>query len=292
MSKANPEPWSCKTLGRNVFNVEIEAKRNTGWEQSVLLTSDRHWDNPDSNWDLQKAHLDEAKDRKAPVLDIGDFFCAMQGKYDKRACKSKVRPEHQTDTYLNSLVTTAADFFRPWADRLVMVATGNHESAIKKRHEIDLIQMLVGALNAGGCNVCSGGFSGWVRFSFPGSGGRKAINLHYDHGYGGGGPVTKGVIQSNRRANYLPDADIVVSGHVHEQWVLDIQRVRLSQQGKVYHDTQTHVTLPTYKEEYKDGFGGWHCETGKPPKPIGAAWLVFYYSRRKDQILHEIRPAR
>jgi hypothetical protein len=33
------------------------------------------------------------------------------------------------------------------------------------------------------------------------------------------------------------------------------------------------VRTPGYKEEYQDGYGGFHVERGAPPKPVGAAWL-------------------
>jgi len=36
------------------------------------------------------------------------------------------------------------------------------------------------------------------------------------------------------------------------------------------------VKLPTYKDEYGKGEGGWHIETGKPPKPLGAYWLRMF----------------
>ena len=47
----------------------------------------------------------------------------------------------------------------------------------------------------------------------------------------------------------------------------------MNQKGVLYQRTQYHVRLPTYKNEYKDGYGGWHIETGKPPKPIGGMWM-------------------
>ena len=138
--------------------------------------------------------------------------------------------------------------------------------------------------------ICCGGDGGWVRFLFDwgGSGATKAVLLNYSHGYGGGGPGTKGVILTNRRATYLPDAHLVVSGHIHERWTLDLQRVRINSGGKVYHDTQTHVVVPTYKEEYGDGYGGWHVERGAPPKPTGAAWLRFHWSPKTHRVRYDV----
>lgn len=40
-----------------------------------------------------------------------------------------------------------------------------------------------------------------------------------------------------------------------------------------------HVQIPSYKEEYKDGDGGYHVENGRPAKPIGAYWMTLYRRR-------------
>lgn len=260
------------------------------FEQWVLLTSDRHWDNPKSDHALQKKHLDEALERNAIIIDAGDLYCAMQGKYDPRSSKSDLRPEHQVSNYLDALIKTGADFFAPYAKNFAMVAAGNHEASIKKRHETDLTERFCSTMNyISGETVYNGGYSGFVRFKLIDiiQGKQKNlgrnVTLHYSHGYGGGGPVTKGVIQTNRKATYLPDADIVISGHVHESWQIELMRVRVGR-TKIYHDTQTHICLPTYKEEFGTGFGGWHVERGAPPKPIGAVWLRFYYLNSHDPI--------
>lgn len=278
-----------------MFDITIPVVRNSTWEQWCLLTSDRHWDNPKSNWELQIRHLNEAKLRGAMVIDCGDLFCMMQGKYDKRASKEAVRPEHQKDSYLDAVIESAAKFFAPYGRNMVVVGVGNHESAITKRHEVNPTERFISLLNLlSGGSTANGGFSGWVRFVFQGGNKiyRRVTTLHYDHGYAGGGQVTQDAIQHQRRSVYLPDADLVISGHTHDSWVKEISRVRLSTHGNISHDIQTHIKLPSYKEEYSDGYGGWHVETGKPPKPIGAYWLRFYYHPASDNIRYEVTPAR
>lgn len=291
-SRPFPKAYTTETTQRNVITVRCPLQRNKQWEQWFLLTADRHWDNPHSDQELQREHLEQARECGAGVIDVGDLFCAMQGRWDKRSNKSALRPEHQVDNYLDALVTTAADFFAPYADQFVLVGHGNHETSVKKQHETDLIERLCGTLfDRTGHKVVNGGFGGWVKFIFRSPDNVKvsqSINLHYDHGAGGGGPVTKGVIQNNRRATYLPDAHIVISGHIHERNMMDYQRVRLSDQGKTYQDIQTHVIMPTYKEEYGDGFAGWHVERGAPPKPIGCTWLRFYWHPRHERVCWEV----
>lgn len=259
-----------------------------------MLQADHHWDNPDCNRDLLKKHLDQAKERNAPVLCFGDLFCAMQGKWDKRGKKSAVRPEHQGDNYLDSLVDTAVSWFKPYAKNLAVVGVGNHEQSIVDRHEVNLIERFVGGLNsATGASIHNGGFAGWVMFNFTRPDKthirNRSIVLHYDHGYGGGGPVTADMIQHQRRAVYLPDADFIVSGHTHDSWQREFARTRIDlTTGAISTDVQTHLKLPTYKDEYKDGFGSWAATKGMPPKPLGGYWLRFTYRRNDDIIVPEI----
>lgn len=259
---------------RNVHQIKetFSPEANVFW---YLLSSDGHWDNPDTDREMMKRHLQECRERNAVWFHFGDFFCAMQGKYDKRSDKSKVRPEHQNGKYLDSLVNTAADWLSKFSDVPKVICLGNHETSILQRHETNLIERLVERLNTGERHTWMGGYGGWIKFMFTRKSGpeRQSINLKYFHGHGGGGPVTKGLIQSQRQAVFLPDADIVVSGHVHEQYTIPFTRERLKDSGKIVLEEQWHVRTPTYKDEYKDGYAGWHIETGKPPKPVGAYWL-------------------
>lgn len=284
--------FTVEQKSRNVAVVRIPYTNR--FEQKFLLTADRHWDNPHSNWELQARHLDLAKRYRAGVIDIGDFFCAMQGKFDKRSKKGDLRPEHKRDDYLDALVETATDFFAPYAKQFIVIGEGNHETAILKNHETSLINGLVANLNRAGGAVYNGGYSGWVVFEFHNqrTGEVDTKRLWYIHGYGGGGPVTRGVIQTNRKAVYLPDPDIVISGHTHDEWIMPISRARLDSNHKPYLDEQMHVQIPTYKDEYGDGYGGFHIEKGRPPKPIGAIWMRIFKEDSKSPIEVDFNKAR
>jgi hypothetical protein len=294
-----PGNTRLEEISRNVhfINHRFHSTSENFW---VLLTSDRHHDNPHCNQDLEKKHLDEAKERNAVILDYGDLFCAMQGKFDRRASKDDIRPEHQHGNYLDRLVATATDFYAPYADNFAVMGPGNHETAMLKHHETNLTERLVERLNmATGSEIKTGGYSGWVKFKFwygkeslaehdvtaEGSGMQKSmasVNLWYHHGYGGDAPVTKGTIQTGRQSVYVPDAHIVCTGHTHNEWIFPITRIRIKDSGLIYHDEQLHLKTPGYKEEYEDGYGGWHIERGGPPKPNGAMWLRFFWLKSND----------
>ena len=288
--------WKVEEMGRNAHRVVVDFKGrgDVAW---VLLRSDAHHDNPDSLNELEEEHLKLAKERNAIIIDNGDAFCAMQGKWDPRSDKSALKPEHQVDDYLDALVSTYAEFLKPYASQIAVLGTGNHETNILKRRETNLTERLAERLRViGGFKGFTGSYTSWVFLSVKRpSTGRKVsytLKLWRTHGQGGGGPVTRGVIQSNRRAVYVPDAEIVVSGHIHEEWQVPIQRMRISNLGNVYQDEQMHIQVPSYKDSYKDGYsyGEWAIERGMAPKPVGAVWLKLYL--KGDTLVYDVERAK
>jgi hypothetical protein len=268
--------WQWKEVSRNVHLAKLTLKRSTeeGW---ILLLSDVHWDNPKCDRKKLKRDLDEAVKRDALIFSNGDFFCAMQGKYDRRSSKKDLRPEHQSNNYLDALVETAAKWLEPYKRNLVLLGQGNHETAIAKNHETDLLDRLAGALRQQGGITSVGGYSGYVRISCGiASTQCDGFLYFYHHGPNAGGPVTKGVIGANRMSSYLTDAHIVHTGHSHDSWQFPIRRIKLSHHNSILQETQVHVRTGGYKDEYGEGIGGWSIERGMPPKVQGGAWVRFF----------------
>lgn len=159
--------WKVKEKSRNVHVVNIDATgaKSEQWEQYFLLSGCRHFDNAHSDVKMQRKHLDQAKERGAGVIDIGDFHCAMQGKWDKRSNPVDARSEYQQGRYLDCLVDYAADFLAPYAENIVLLGRGNHETSILKKHETCLTQRTAERVRAlTGTHVHVGGYGGWVRF--------------------------------------------------------------------------------------------------------------------------------
>lgn len=286
--------FTSKIISSNVTRVVVPTKRNKDWEQWFLLRSDAHHDNPKCNQALELEHLNQAIERNAGIIDGGDLFCAMQGKYDKRSSKEDVRPEHQTSHYLDSLVDTAADFYAPFAGNFITIGRGNHETAISKNHETDLTDRLVGVLNnRTGSHIHATGYTFWIQFRFEhGKRGSDTQNLWGTHGYGGGGPVTQDTIQANRQQVYIENANIMMSGHVHRSWSQEFVRHRLNNAGNIERIVGTYVKTPTYKDDYGDGVHGYAVEKGHGPRPLGAYWLRFYWHNKSGQVRHEVIRAR
>lgn len=286
--KLKIKPIRIEKKSPNVLAAYFDV--SAGWEKWFMLRSDAHHDSSGSNRELELRHLELAKERNAHVLDFGDLFDVMQGRYDPRKSYPDMRKEYAQkmilgESYFNVITDDAIEFYKPYKDLWMLQGVGNHEVSVAKNSDVNLLDLFVKGMQKDGGIINKGAYGGWVRFHFTiGGTQREAINLKYFHGSGGGGPVTKGVIQSNRQAVFLPDADIVVGGHIHESWILSMPRERISEMGVVYQDLQYHVRTPTYKNDYGNGSGGWHVERGAPPKPMGCVWLRFFYERKHVNI--------
>lgn len=272
----------------NVLTVTFEDIR-PGWEQHVLITSDRHWDSGKSDRAMQKRHLERALEHDALIIDLGDLFDAMQTRNDRRGSKSAILDELNSSNYLNELVEQATEWFKPYVKNWLMLGTGNHETAIVRHNEFNLTKQLAWNLNREGGDVFLGNYTNYIRFQFLRRGRTyiPAYNVWYHHGYGGSAPRSKGVLAVDLRAAEHPDADLLIAGHTHQTWMIPKVRNRLTTSGRIYQQKQMHVQVPSYKGGVaKDGF---EAEKGFSPTLQGAIWWRMYYHRNNndERILHE-----
>lgn len=285
--------WAVSELGATVHRIRFE-DISAGWSQPVLLSADQHIDNPHSDRGLFTRHLQQARELDAPVVFNGDLFDAMQGPNDPRGAKSATAAEFNRDDYFDALVDDAEALLAPFASQITVLGQGNHETSVVRHHGTSLVKRLAHRLrkHTKGEAPYVGQYAGWVIFQFTS---RKTVSqtlrLKFHHG-GIGGEVTKGVLGASRRAVYLPDANIVCTGHLHEGWYFPISRERIGQRGLPYIDTQHHIQLPTYKEEYLPG-AGFHVQNARPPKPLGCVWLTFYLDDDRVRVrpTHELKYA-
>ena len=263
--------------------IKLEQAR----EGEYLLISDIHLDNPYCRRDLLKRHLDQAVERNAKILINGDLFCAMQGNKDRRASKADIMVRHLGANYFDLIVEDAIEFFGPYKEHLAMVGYGNHETAIIKHNETDILARFVHTFNERyRANVQLGGYGGWITISCYYA--LKSTKYHtyaikYIHGWGGGGPVTKSLIQDNRIKVRTEGADLIWKGHIHD-YVATPTPVEIFRRNYqvIMNKSVWQLSTPTYKDEYKDGTRGFHVERGRGPKPLGGAWLKINLERMQD----------
>ena len=271
--------------GSNVLSRTVQAERVDGWEHSLMVTADHHFDHVDCDRELLRYQLEQAVERKAEAVAIGDIFCAMQGKMDRRASKVDLRPEYLVDGYLDAIVEDAAAWYAPFAPHLSLLTYGNHESKVASYTETDILRRFHRELQRapGGQHVQLGAYAGWyvLDLAFP-DGTVHPFRIRYHHGWGGGGPVTVGAIGAQRQ-RAATDCDAYLQGHIHEKWWIDAV-VETVVDGRLVSRTVPQICAGPYKDEGRRGMG-WHTETGKPLKPQGAVWLHIYYSKRQGGIV-------
>lgn len=261
------------------FEIEVSSKE----EVNLFTTSDWHFDNPKCNRELLFKHLDEAKSKNALIAITGDLFCLMNGRYDPRRSKSAIRPEHNKDNYLDLVINDTAEKLRPYAKNIILVSRGNHETSVSQRMETDITTRFVERLNAlEGTNIQVGNYTGYYTLNFTyGGGNNKSLNIGYSHG-NWGGVITKGTLSVVRYASYMPDCDIMFSGHTHDGWIMSHPRLKRNDRKKsVEVQNQWHIKTGTYKEEFASG-NGWAVEKIAMPKYLGSCFTTIKYSHHKD----------
>jgi hypothetical protein len=265
---------------RNIHEVTCQSG------QEFLLVSDLHWDNPHCDRGLLKNHLDEAVKRNAAIILNGDTYCCMGGKYDRRADKSLIRPEHNTDRYFDAIVDTSVEWFAPYAKNILLIGYGNHETAIIKHGETDLLQRFASTLNySTGSAVQVGGYGGTIDIRVLHDT-IRGVNfvVHYFHGHSGGGVVSRGVIQDQRLLAGTEGYDLTWMGHVHELYYHQNMVHRYDRSTKTLIQKPIHqLRTATYKEEWDGGYMGFHTERGRGPKPLGGYWLKLETSRNSSK---------
>ena len=261
---------------RDIYKLEFTDDLKAGDKRYVLLTSDWHYDHALCDRSLLYRHLEKARELNAPVFVIGDMNCLMQGRDDKRRSMKALRDDLANDEYTDSVIDTTLQGISSYGDQFALMSLGNHETAFRKIHGVNVTKHIVRGLNEKGSQVVLGDYGGYVKIVLNCQKTKqKSFMYRFFHGSGGGGPVTKGVIQTNRHAAFMHSADIVHTGHIHDAWVMPITREVCTNTGKIGLSTQWHISSPTYKDEYGKGEGGWHIERGAPPKPLGCVWLEF-----------------
>lgn len=280
-------PFEVRRMNRAASIVDVDFE---GGPFGIQLVYDAHWDHPKCKRDLLRRHLDKAVEQGCGILFGGDTFCLMQSKRDKRHSKGAVRQEHMQDDYFSCLLDDAISWFEPYRDHIIGVGYGNHETAIIKHAEIDLIKLFCRGLGIDRV----GGYGGYLIINARTNNRQRCrYTIKYYHGSGGGGAVNKGAIGQQRRQVMYPDADAVITGHVHESTEAEFVTEHVNPlTGRVTTRSVLHIQVPTYKEEYGDGTGGWHVERGAAPKPVGGKmlWLNLRSGQEDSSTTYKIRP--
>lgn len=271
---SNLKSWEVKSLGNSVSRITF-----TKSSQWFYLSSDWHWDSVKCDRDQLLEDLRLAKKLDAAVCSFGDHFDCMGGKYDPRSGKADIRPELQVGNYFDAIIDQSAEWLSPFTQQMAVITPGNHETAVRKRQETCLTTRIVDRLRLQGSSVVQGGYSGWVLIRARHGSAVRTYKVWYHHGFGGGGPVTRGVIDFSRMMVDV-DADAIVSGHVHQKTLMEATRHRLSGSGIATVSPVHLIRSSTYKRDSITD--GWGVEKGMAARPVGGWWLKVGWKKNRS----------
>jgi len=281
-----------------MINCKIEPKRRdvtfiycdvlSGSAAKFLIVSDVHFDSKYCDKFLLEKHFKQAKHADAKIIIMGDWFDAMQAKHDKRAAKMEMTRYDSKDTYFNSLIEQSAEFLEPYIENIALIAYGNHETAVMKHNDIDLTRLLAAQLNATGGNIQTTAVSGFIvfRIKTPNGNARyKKFTMFYSHQMGGNAPRTKGILGMENTAGFI-DADIIVSGHNHKQFIDYDMRMGVNRRGEIILKDACLLKMPTYKCQYRtnDAVTSYAKEKTMRPSPLGGWFIEFATTRLEGDI--------
>lgn len=266
----------------------IDATLKTNESLKFFLANDLHMDHPKCNRELLQQHFDQTVEENGYILLNGDILCVMQGRNDKRHNKGSLRPEDMKDAYFDSIVDNACEFLLPYAKHILFMGIGNHESAVIKRAETNLLQRLCDQIYYKTSHrIVLGEYHGFIYIVVADSAKEKygsrstpkmTYKIYHNHGAGGDAPITGGTIEDSRLQMYVEGVDAIWTGHNHNKYN--------RQMGVAYLDTNPQsmqakmrivevIRSGTYKQEYTGH--GFHIEKRGAPKPLGGIWLNLKY---------------
>lgn len=230
------------------------------WEErGITFVGDPHTFKVQSLTDQLESDLKEAKNRGDDIVLWGDIDDWIVPSDTKRYTNGKYNTD--VDAIVNYKVDRLAEFYKPFADNIIIMKLGNHETAFIKHHHVDPMAMLIRDLNrerSGGLKpIFYGGYTMWwllkfVNFTEEGKrSGSKSVKMWLHHGAGGSSPVTKGAIDRARIQDNI-SADVYVIGHKHTSVHVVTKHEYLDDYGNVKRNDRDFLIVP--------GYSGWEQE--------------------------------
>ncbi|MFN9582256.1 MAG: hypothetical protein ACK566_06265 [Bacteroidota bacterium] len=214
-----------------------------------LWVSDLHLDSPYTDKKKVKKLFDKALENGWQINILGDTFDIMGGKYDKRTIKGDIKVEHSVDNYLMAVTRDIAQFLAPYIDNIGFISSGNHEKEIDKRIELYMLELLdlcMYELTHKHINWTKE-YAGFMRITGARDVCKVPVEVFWEHGRDGNASMSLGALNVKRRAATIT-ADIFISGHIHRNLSVPLNRIYLSKNGYVKVREQLHIQLGTGKE--------------------------------------------
>lgn len=273
---------NVKTAEPSTIDLYVYIER-TDQVVPILWASDLHVDSIDSDIESMRVHFEHIRKRNGAILLGGDIFDAMQGKQDPRHSKSQIRPELLVDDYFDVLVPWTIEKLNLAHMPIAVVMPGNHEMSVLRKNETDLIGRLARALRCP-----RGAYTQFYRLFIIGPNQTvkdKRFVIYATHGSGGSAPVTMGIIKTNRR-QVSAEADIYLSGHLHQAWVAAQSIEFVKSNGLIGRRTIWHGQAGGYLKNSLQG-SGFYGQHEIKPSLCGSICIEVFLEKKRNNKAYE-----
>lgn len=230
----------------------------------LRLMSDLHIGASHVDYRMMEKEIADAAEKKDRVLINGDLLDLILPKDAKRYQPDSVHPRiAKRNDQVNAVVDWAVELLSPVAHQIDMLGIGNHEAQTTRWHSVDPTLLVLYELEKLAKQrdpqhvIHYGGYTGFVDYRVkvrpnnPTSGASLRWILYYHHGSGGAAPVTRGLIDFNRKDTFIAEADAIWMGHKHQRLAVSVEKLRCPLRGDtvdvrpVYH-LMTGAYFQTY----------------------------------------------
>jgi len=255
----------------------------------IYLISDLHLGAEATDEKRIIKELDHAVKKNARININGDVFDGILPKDYLRYMPATIRKSLRgRDDLINATIDYGYNFILPYAKNIDVIGEGNHENAIRKHHNVDMLKLLIARLNQNeGVNIKQGGYCGFIVYRFCANvkrtGGTERYVIYYKHGTSSRAPVTKGVIDFNREAEVIDGADVIWLAHNHEVNNLSATVMSVNSHGTVKFRKRRYVRTGGYFFYTMDSYAQ---AKGLRPLPHGGAMIKLNFtSTHKERII-------
>ena len=233
----------------------------------LVCFSDVHWGAEACDEKSLKNMVETHKDEPNTFfINIGDNLdCITTG--DKRYRRTSLHKRYDgRDDIINRCIEDYCLSLLPIRDRLLGIASGNHEETIIRNANFDVSKAIAKELH-----VEQLGYAFFYHLYFSRNGGSgRLIKIYGHHGYSGGARTEGGTLTSNARDSQYIDADIILMAHAHDKFTKPIIHIGTTATGKIIEQKRMLANTGTFLKTFSKTIDPTYSEKKfYPPREIG-----------------------
>lgn len=265
----------------NEFNIKLKTHSRKEWVYLIPL-GDLHLGNAGADLKKFKSQIEYIKNKSNCFwVGMGDYLDCINYS-DKKRFDPAIIPEPFRSNLDNCVPFQIAEFVKliaPIINKCIGLHRGNHEEAIRKYYQVDVLKEISRAFNFK-VKLLQDAALTRIRLIRPLNPGITTYDIFSTHGNVGG---KKGGAKINRLEDMIGyiDADIYLMGHSHIKATSSRSVLFIDHTLNVKHKKRVMAVTGCFLNGYVKGVSSYVEKWGFPPSSTGCVKLMLK-SREKD----------